>query len=345
MITKDQIRSFFSGPTGVPESDAIARYLETHPEVLKEFLNEQEWNGFVAGQQLSETERARIFDAIRERTALPAGSRVRRLYPWLATAAAVLLAVAGAWFFFFKKSPVPDTLAREQSYVNPGRDTMEIRLNDGSLVKLAPESSLQFDNTAASGRRAKLDGAAVFEVVHDVARPFSVASGVVVTKVLGTHFLVSAIKTDSLINVHLFAGLVLVQSPSAKNDPLLNELHPGETFLYNKRSGSIAITGRSGPDPRKKVLKPVPESVTGSRPHNIDSNYWYMFNNQPLGDVLDQLKAIYHVEIRYSREDVAGMTFIGKLDRTDTLEQVLSYLSKLNGLKLFRENNGYSIRK
>jgi len=346
MITKDQIRSFFSGPSGVPESDAIARYLETHPEVLKEFLSEEEWNGFVTDQHLPETERARIFDAIRERTALPEGGRFRRLYPWLAAAAAVLLILTGGWFFFFKTGPAHDAATREQYYANPGRDTLEIRLNDGSLVKLAPESSLEFDNTVPSARRAKLDGAAVFEVVHDTSRPFYVASGVVLTKVLGTRFLVRAVNADTLISVHLFTGVVLVQSPSAQDNPRLNRLQPGEILRYNKRSGSISVTGPSRPAPREKVLRSIPEAAaTGNRPRNIDSNYWYMFNNQPLGDVLDQLKAIYHVEIRYSREDLTGMTFIGKLDKTDTLEQVLNYLSKLNGLKLSRENGGYSIRK
>jgi ferric-dicitrate binding protein FerR (iron transport regulator) len=69
-------------------------------------------------------------------------------------------------------------------------DTAEMataRLDDGSVVRLAPRSRLRVSH-AAHVRESWLDGEAYFAVAHDKARPFRVRTRAGTVEVLGTRF-------------------------------------------------------------------------------------------------------------------------------------------------------------
>jgi hypothetical protein len=70
-----------------------------------------------------------------------------------------------------------------------------------------------------------------------------------------------------------------------------------------------------------------------------------MFNNQPLDDVFKQLENIYAVEILYSNNDVRNKYFIGKFEKSEPVENVLMKLANLNGLKVFKNNNNYILKR
>jgi len=70
-----------------------------------------------------------------------------------------------------------------------------------------------------------------------------------------------------------------------------------------------------------------------------------MFNNQSLAEVFDQLENLYNTRITYSRADLKGLSFIGKIDKTDSLEHILKSITLLNDLKLEKQNGGYVIKK
>jgi hypothetical protein len=70
-----------------------------------------------------------------------------------------------------------------------------------------------------------------------------------------------------------------------------------------------------------------------------------MFNNQALPDVLDQLSAIYNVEIQYSTEDLRQKYFIGKLEKKDSLSKILRDIALLNHLSVTNQNGRYIIKK
>lgn len=138
----------------------------------------------------------------RERRATPPGAGRRRLVATLAASAAALaLAVL-----------TPGALVRLQSdYVTGVGEVREVRLEDGSLVSLAPESALAVDYSAGRRDLRLVKGRAWFDVRHDPSRPFSVASRQVSARVLGTAFEVDA----DTPGVQVQRGLVAVSSPRA----------------------------------------------------------------------------------------------------------------------------------
>ena len=79
------------------------------------------------------------------------------------------------------------------------------------------------------------------------------------------------------------------------------------------------------------------------RPDSLGN--WYMFENQGLADVLDQLSIIYNVEIQYSSGDLHNKFFIGRLDKYDSLEDIINDIALLNHLSVAKREGCYVIRK
>ncbi|MFT4089485.1 MAG: FecR domain-containing protein [Asticcacaulis sp.] len=67
-------------------------------------------------------------------------------------------------------------------------ETQAIRLEDGSLVHLGPDSAIRSEMTGAQRQIRLIRGRAWFEVEPDAQRPFKVRAGEVTTTVLGTGF-------------------------------------------------------------------------------------------------------------------------------------------------------------
>src|SRR4051812_581595 len=87
----------------------------------------------------------------------------RQALRWLATAAALTLAVGGTWYSRVSSAPH----YRTASTARGQRATL--RLDDGTQVILGPASTLRYDVTSRA-RRVELSGLAQFHVVHDAAR-------------------------------------------------------------------------------------------------------------------------------------------------------------------------------
>lgn len=120
--------------------------------------------------------------------------RERVVVPFYATtlfklAASLLLVITTtATLWLLTTSEVPLT------YVRTGAGEKRLlTLSDGSRVTLNENSTLSYPATFDDGKRAiTLEGEAFFDVVRDSLRPFSVHSGRLETRVLGTSFNVQA---------------------------------------------------------------------------------------------------------------------------------------------------------
>ncbi|PVM77668.1 FecR family protein [Caulobacter radicis] len=124
-----------------------------------------------------------VAGARRERRAASRNPGRRRLVATLAASAAALVVAVLA----------PGALVRLQSdYVTGVGEVRQVRLEDGSLVSLAPESALAVEYSAGRRDLKLVQGRAWFDVRHDPSRPFKVASRDVAAEVLGTAFEVDA---------------------------------------------------------------------------------------------------------------------------------------------------------
>jgi len=112
---------------------------------------------------------------------------------------------------------------------------LNIRLGDGTQVRLNSGSSLKYPESFIGDKReVELTGEAFFEVSPD-SRPFVIRSGEVMTTVLGTSFNINTYSENEQVAVTVASGKVRVASPN-------KEIHlgPNEQGLYDKRTRSMA---------------------------------------------------------------------------------------------------------
>jgi len=84
-----------------------------------------------------------------------------------------------------------------------------VTLTDGSRVTLAPQSRLMVgDDFNGAARAVMLDGEAYFQVRPGTRAPFTVQTGRVTTRVLGTEFDVRHYASDSAVRVAVVSGKV-----------------------------------------------------------------------------------------------------------------------------------------
>jgi ferric-dicitrate binding protein FerR (iron transport regulator) len=89
-------------------------------------------------------------------------------------------------------------------------EMVTVRLDDGTIVRLGPESRLRFGGPSYGEREVSLDGKAYFAVAKDSARPFRVHTSGGEVNVLGTRFELTAEKKD--LRLIVIQGLVEIDA-------------------------------------------------------------------------------------------------------------------------------------
>jgi ferric-dicitrate binding protein FerR (iron transport regulator) len=260
----------------------------------------------------------------------------------LAAAAALLAGmVAGSWQLWqpghtVHKAPVV-AMAKWKTVNNSTSEAIAVRLDDSTAVTLFPASALRYQPGFPEQQRAiQLEGTALFDIKQDPRRPFTVSGNGITTTVLGTVFKMVAAGNNSTA-VYLYKGKVMVKSA----DPLQVKLNkdyylvPGDVFSYD-RLKEMAIVVNHLPKTNKRQNTQITDAGVAN---------WYMFDNQELAQVLDQLSAIWNVPIYYNPTDLKGLNFIGKIERTDSLGNVLKDIALLNNLIVVNNGKHYIIKK
>lgn len=226
--------------------------------------------------------------------------------------------------------------------LNKGGRQIALSLPDGSVVELQPGSRLQYKRTFDGARRdVYLTGEASFQVAKNPLQPFIVYSDAIATTALGTTFIVSALPHADAIKVKLIEGRVVIKSADSSNRILKQNYYllPGEEFEWNRKSGTATVKHSKKGEQKKKNVNAAPEE----QPATVSN--WYQFNNQSLAQVLDQLSVIYQVRIEYNRADIQKINFIGRIEKTDSIQTILNDIALLNHLSVTRTGNTYLIRK
>ena len=309
---------------------------------LHQRLEQAEWDSFDNSIHKEDAFWKDTWNAIQQQKRRSA--RIVRLKQ-TAVAAAMMGVLLGTYLWFgasYRHTP-QQPLAAAASYktiTNTTAQAMDVVLEDSSSVMLFPASALRYEAAFPGGKRnIYLDGEAIFKVKQDAARPFTVLSNGIATTVLGTMFKVLAADAGGNTKVYLYQGKVVVRSADTMQVKLQKDYYmaPGDVFSYNHSNGIAALMNGSRKANSKTMAKEDNSAAAVSN--------WYMFENQELSQVFDQLSAIYNVSIHYNPADLKGLNFIGKIERTDSLGNILKDITLLNNLTV--ENNGknYSIRK
>ncbi|AYL96719.1 FecR family protein [Mucilaginibacter celer] len=186
-----------------------------------------------------------------------------------------------------------------------------VKLPDGTMVWLNSASSLSYP-VAFTGatRNVTLSGEAYFEVTKNPRQPFTVHTGNVDVKVLGTHFNVQAYDDDKNSKTTLLEGSV---SLSNKNASAL--LVPGQQGVTGAGQGIVT---------RKANINQVIAWKTG----------YFLFRENDIRDIMKQISRWYDVEVEY-QGNITHKTFGGIYSKNKEITELLKGL-ELTGLVHFK---------
>lgn len=211
--------------------------------------------------------------------------RPRRRFDLVAAGVVVLAASVVFQFFVGGTNRGPASAPALQEFVTGLGETEMVRLADGTVIRLGPESRLSA-SVGETTRDATLEGEAFFAVSTDQGRPFRVVTEAGTAQVLGTRFHLTA-RTDELA-VTVVEGRVALAGQG-------HEVHVGAGQATSLLGGLPSQIEAAAP------IETVAEWMVG----------FLIFHDTPLE------AAMKEVERHYDAEVVVGDAAL--LDRTLTM--------------------------
>lgn len=206
--------------------------------------------------------------------------------------AAAIVAVVGLGVlqivvgFGGESGPASTTAATSAFTTGPG-DTEMVRLADGSVIRLGPDSRLAMvrltDLPEGAAREVTLDGEAFFAVTSDPARPFRVVTDAGTAQVLGTRFHLAAAAEE--LSVAVIEGRVALAGPD-------HEVQVG--------------AGQS-----TRLLGGLPEAVRAAAPAGSMADWldgFLIFHDTPLGVAMEEVEARYGTDVVVGDDTLRNQT-------------------------------------
>lgn len=239
---------------------------------------------------------------------------------WFRVAAILLVVLAFGAIFLNKRQSVQVAMVQPKHYPELNH---YLTLKDGSKVVLHSGSQLHISNnfTTAGNREVTLVGEAYFDIKHDNKRPFIIHTGKVKTTVLGTAFNIKAYPGQKNIVVTVTRGKVKVEDDHA----ILAILKPDQQVVYNEKDKRAA---------EQKVV--AVQSLKWAR---ADMS----FDSMPFGELTARLDQRYGVHIHFKNPDLASCPITGTFTGTESLIEVLTFLSQARGTSFTINNNDVEI--
>ncbi|ODS80944.1 MAG: hypothetical protein ABS46_12900 [Cytophagaceae bacterium SCN 52-12] len=235
----------------------------------------------------------------------------KRIIPvkWIAGIAASLLLLGAGLQYLRQMDRHSEKQVTEVVSDTTSGHPSRITLPDGSSVILGEGADIVADESfGAENRKVWLDGEAFFEVMPDPQKPFIVQTGDLVTEVLGTSFRIKPQQSQKKIEVSVVSGKVSV--------------YTAESTGKNKKDGVIAM-------PNQKVsydliLKTLRQDlVDAPQPvQKAESHARFLFDEVPVGQVLDRISEIYGVQLIAGNPDMRQCIFTGDLTGLDMYRQL-----------------------
>jgi len=233
-------------------------------------------------------------------------TKVFSIKPFLkyAVAASIILIVTIGGFNLFGNSATNGYVAFE----NNTNTVKTLHLEDGSVIYLGGQTTIEYQNEFASHRNIKLNGEAFFEVHRDEQHPFIITTTYGEIEVLGTSFNINTQNKNTVVSVK--TGRV----------ELRNDL---ETIILIKNESAIS---------NGKVITPKT---------TVNANYlsWktgeLIFKNTPIAEVINSLNSFYHTNITIEKSVNPNQNFTGQFNnqKLDVILEALTLSCNLNYIK------------
>ncbi|MEV4883115.1 FecR domain-containing protein [Chitinophaga ginsengisegetis] len=207
---------------------------------------------------------------------------------------------------------------------NPNGQRSKIILSDSSVVYLGAGSRLKYpENFSGDTRDIYLYGEAFFEVTKEKHKPFTVHTGDVQTKVLGTSFKIEAFKNKPLL-VEVATGKVKVDQVGTDFSRSLAVLTPGQKVLFDH--GEI----------KRETVDP--EEVQDLKEARLT------FNNASLNDIAEVLQRWYNVKITFKQHTISAEKMTLTLDARVPIDKILNVLAAAGHFSYEMKNGEIVIR-
>lgn len=253
----------------------------------------------------SKMEKGEIKDAIFRNVQINVQEKPR-FGPWLRIAASIAILVSVGIGYYFNSLNTDAIETSTIAYVikeTTWGQKLDVRLPDGSIVKLNSGSKLKFPEKFMDSIRAiTLVGEAYFDVVENKNKPFVITTNEITTTVLGTTFNVEAYSDETDIKVTLETGKVSINS-TTENALLV----PSEQAIFNKDKNTIKtqkVDVQKYLDWKNGVLR---------------------FEGATLGEAVKKLEKWYNVTMEFENENLAECEFTGAF-KNEELTTVLKSL-------------------
>ena len=233
----------------------------------------------------------------------------------LSLAAVVVMAVAVSWYT--SKSSETDIAAKAPQHsdlvrtTNNSDEPLKILLVDGSEVILSPKSYLSYPSQFAdSSRIVYLEGEANFSVRRQ-GQPFMVYTGDVVTRVLGTRFVVRAFDKDKNITVQVQSGKVSVYV--AKRDYSVDKkgvkgliITANQEAIFEKSINQLS-----------KTIVENPAKLNGVPVQRI-----FKYEEIPLPVILRELEKTYGIPVQFDGQNFQACKITATLSNESLYEKL-----------------------
>ncbi|HEV7379676.1 MAG TPA: FecR domain-containing protein [Dyadobacter sp.] len=239
-------------------------------------------------------------------------------FQWLAAASVVLFVAAFGLYVFRLKSVEIHTAYGE---------VKEIKLADGSVVKLNANSTLRYDRNFLDKaiREIWIDGEGYFDVakreVDGKRVPFLVHANTLEIQVLGTAFNVN--NRHGKVDVALEHGSVKITDEKDQGHAVL--LKPGEIASRTTQKAGI-------------LKQQVEIEEYTSWKNNI-----ILFKRKSLGELAVMMKDMYNLDVVIDNAELAQETFTGSFP-TDSAAVFFEKLEKMYPMQITKEGNTYHLK-
>ncbi|MBE9461235.1 FecR family protein [Dyadobacter subterraneus] len=223
-----------------------------------------------------------------------------RKFPWsrvIGIAASVLF-VLGFFYYQFAPKKSADSISAIENF-EESKDLVEFRnyesrivqhqLPDGSTVWMHKNATITYPKVfAQNNRTVQFKGEGFFNVQKNKKKPFSIITGEMVVKVLGTSFNVKAVSEGKHFEISVVTGRVEVSAPDIEAKTQQVILKPNQQALFELESKKLSFQEMAGLQ-KKEIYQPV--SIT--------------FTDTPLRDAIRQLEKKFNVSIKLSDPGIA----------------------------------------
>jgi transmembrane sensor len=240
-VLKRLFAQYEDGSINQPQKEIIDQWFDQHQkEEIVDLLSNPE-------------DEERIYQELRGRITIQPAKPVGIVYrlgraTWFRAACIILLAGIVAALYYKRGNTISE--APQQVYhtfhTNNGQ-VQKIELEDGSVVWLNAATTLRVP-VPFKQRAIYLDkGEAFFEVKHDAQKPFTVTTGNLTTRDIGTSFNIRAYQAQTDYRVEVASGRVAVERLNSlgKAEVLSNTIGQGQVLVYDATHNKAILTQKA----------------------------------------------------------------------------------------------------